>query len=157
MASQTNQKVKIVFIGNGGCGKTSYLNMVRTGKFESKYIPTIGVKVHLIQIDGMTFNCWDCAGQERFGGLQEAYYIGAHTIMICFTESSKSEVKNIPIWLKMARDTLPDVKIILVGMKNDLPQAKGMKELIQKHRLPFCSVSGKSVFELPFQMVRDSM
>lgn len=162
MAYQQNQSVKIVFIGNGGCGKTTYLNMLRTGNFERKYIPTMGVEVHPIRVDGvddLTFNCWDCAGQERFGGLQEEYYKGAHTILVCFTQSSKLEVKSIPGWIKMARDTCPEVKIILLGMKSDLPAIPGLLPIIRQTNLPFCSISTKTRMnsDLPFRMIRESM
>jgi GTP-binding nuclear protein Ran len=160
MANQPTKSIKIVFIGNGGCGKTTYIKMTRTANFESKYIPTMGVEVHPITMDGFVFNCWDCAGQERYGGLQEGYYFGAHTIMICFTVYSKLEVNSIPFWIKMVRDILPDVNIILVGMKNDLYRpVSGLDEIIRKYNLPFCSVSSKSRvgLQLPFQMVMNSM
>lgn len=50
-----------------------------TGEFEKKYEPTIGVEVHPLDFTTnrgkIRFYCWDTAGQEKFGGLRDGYYI----------------------------------------------------------------------------------
>ncbi|CAA3010348.1 GTP-binding nuclear Ran-3 [Olea europaea subsp. europaea] len=37
---------KLVIVGNGGTGKTTFVKRPLTGEFEKKYEPTIGVEVH---------------------------------------------------------------------------------------------------------------
>ncbi len=69
---------KIVLIGDGGIGKTSYVSRLMTGSFESKYIPTMGVEVNPLnywESNNLNdiFNIWDCAGQEKYGGCKEGY------------------------------------------------------------------------------------
>jgi len=41
------------------------------------YVPTIGVEVHELQFytnrGPVIFSVWDCAGQQKFGGLRDGY------------------------------------------------------------------------------------
>ena len=50
-----------------------------TGEFEKKYVATLGVEVHPLVFHtnrgALKFNVWDTAGQEKFGGLRDGYYI----------------------------------------------------------------------------------
>lgn len=60
-------------------GKTTFVKRHLTGEFEKKYVATLGVEVHPIQFctnrGSIRFNVWDTAGQEKFGGLRDGYYI----------------------------------------------------------------------------------
>jgi GTP-binding nuclear protein Ran len=64
---------KIVLVGDGAVGKTTWVKKLLTNKFETKYIATLGVEVHPIHVQTnrgpMVFNIWDCAGQIKYGGL----------------------------------------------------------------------------------------
>ena len=42
------QEIKVIFAGDGGVGKTTYLTQMLSGKFIQQYIPTLGVEVHPI-------------------------------------------------------------------------------------------------------------
>lgn len=57
----------------------SRVEAVRAGEFEKKYIPTLGVEVRPLRFSTnfgpIVFNVWDTAGQEKFGGLRDGYYI----------------------------------------------------------------------------------
>ncbi|GJV12296.1 GTP-binding nuclear protein Ran-3, partial [Tanacetum coccineum] len=68
---------KLVIVGDGGTGKTTFVKRHLTGEFEKKYEPTIGVEVHPLDFftnhGKIRFNCWDTAGQEKFGGLRDGY------------------------------------------------------------------------------------
>lgn len=52
-------------------------------------IATLGVEVHPLSFHTnrgtITYNVWDTAGQEKFGGLRDGYYIqGAHPQFLTF-------------------------------------------------------------------------
>ncbi|KAH7572357.1 hypothetical protein JRO89_XS04G0243200 [Xanthoceras sorbifolium] len=70
---------KLVIVGDGGTGKTTFVKRHLTGEFEKKYEPTIGVEVHPLDFftncGKVRFYCWDTAGQEKFGGLRDGYYL----------------------------------------------------------------------------------
>lgn len=59
--------------------QTTFVKRHLTGEFEKKYIATLGVEVHPLSFSTnygtIVFNCWDTAGQEKFGGLRDGYYI----------------------------------------------------------------------------------
>jgi len=52
-------------------GKTTFVTRHKTGEFEKKYVATMGVNVSPIKFNTkygeIIFNCWDTAGQEKFG------------------------------------------------------------------------------------------
>ena len=70
---------KCVLLGDGGTGKTTFVKRHLTGEFEKKYVATLGVEVHPLVFHtnrgAIRFNVWDTAGQEKFGGLRDGYYI----------------------------------------------------------------------------------
>jgi len=68
-------KFKLLLVGDGGVGKTTFVKRHKTGEFEKKYVATMGVEVHPIpfhtNLGPIIFNCWDTAGQEKLGGLRD--------------------------------------------------------------------------------------
>jgi small GTP-binding protein len=77
LASGTIPKFKVLLVGDGGVGKSTFLKRHQTGEFEVKYIPTMGVSVVPLKFytnyGAVQLNVWDCAGQEQFGGLRDGY------------------------------------------------------------------------------------
>lgn len=41
---------------------------------------------------------WDTAGQEKFGGLRDGYYINGQAGIIMFDVTSRITYKNVPNW-----------------------------------------------------------
>lgn len=79
MTQQDIPTFKCVLVGDGGTGKTTFVKRHLTGEFEKKYVATLGVEVHPLVFHTnrgpIRFNVWDTAGQEKFGGLRDGYYI----------------------------------------------------------------------------------
>lgn len=46
----------------------------------------------------LRFYCWDTAGQEKFGGLRDGYYIHGQCAIIMFDVTSRLTYKNVPTW-----------------------------------------------------------
>ena len=81
-----------MLVGDGGTGKTAFVKRVVTGEFEKKYIATVGVEVRSLLFNTnfgqLAFDCWDTAGQEKFRGLPDRYYIGGQCGIIMFDVTS---------------------------------------------------------------------
>lgn len=130
--------VKCVLVGDGGCGKTTYIRRHITGEFQKEYIATVGAEIHPLVFATsrglIRFNVWDTAGQERFGLLQDGYFQGADCAILFFDVSSRVTYKNVPVWHGMiARGCGKpgSIPFILVGNKCDVD--KKQREVLPKH------------------------
>jgi len=72
---------KIVLCGEAGVGKTTWMNRLMTGDWQTKYVATLGVESWKYNVDSeyisaegtpcnedFTFNVYDLAGQNKFAG-----------------------------------------------------------------------------------------
>ena len=150
---------KMVLVGDGGVGKTTFVKRHLTGEFERKYIATVGVEVHPMEFNTsngrIKFNVWDTAGQEKLSGLRDGYYIGAHCAILMFDVCSRITYKNVPKWYKDLIRVCDNIPICLVGNKVDVKDRKVKAKQIIFHRkkgLQYYDVSAKSnyQFEKPF-------
>lgn len=68
---------KVVLVGDGGVGKTTFVKRHISGEFEKRYLATMGVEVRPLRFQTnfgpILFNVWDTAGQEKLGGLRDGY------------------------------------------------------------------------------------
>jgi len=129
---------KLVMVGDGGVGKTTFVKRHLTGEFEKKYIATQGVEVNSIVFytnhGPIKFNIWDTAGQEKLGGLREGYYIGGNCAVIMFDVTSRITYKNVPKWHKDLTRICENIPIVLVGNKVDVKDRKVKARQITFHR-----------------------
>jgi GTP-binding nuclear protein Ran len=116
---------KIVLVGNGGVGKTAWVEKLMSGCFVQTYTPTLGVEVHPITFNTtrgvIRFNVWDTAGQERFSLLKDGYYVGSDAAIVVYDTTSKISYTNVPIWKKLFNNVIPDAPVIICGNKSDIP------------------------------------
>lgn len=112
---------KLVLVGDGGTGKTTFVKRHITGEFEKKYEPTIGVEVRPLDFTTnrgkIRFYCWDTAGQEKFGGLRDGYYIHGQCAIIMFDVTSRLTYKNVPTWHRDLCRVCENIPIVLCGNK----------------------------------------
>jgi len=150
---------KLILVGDGGTGKTTFVKRHLTGEFEKKYIATIGVEVHPLTFHTnrgvICFNVWDTAGQEKFGGLRDGYYIQGNCAIIMFDVTSRPTYKNVPNWYRDIVRVCENIPIVLTGNKVDvLERAVKAKQVTfhRKRNLQYYDISAKSNynFERPF-------
>lgn len=150
---------KLVLVGDGGTGKTTFVKRHLSGEFEKKYLPTVGVEVHPLKFPTthglICFNVWDTAGQEKFGGLRDGYYIQGNCGIIMFDVTSRQTYKNVPNWHRDVVRVCENIPIVLVGNKVDVMERAVKARQITFHRkknLQYYDISAKSNynFEKPF-------
>jgi Ras-related protein Rab-1A len=125
--------LKICAIGSGNVGKTSLIRRFAEEKFDTNYLPTLGVDITTkkIKIDNKPVKLIlvDTAGQEFFGKLRPSYYRGASACLIMFAINDKKSFEAIPSWLnEFTKYIQPPVPIALAGNKKDLVDDRVVSE-----------------------------
>ncbi|CAB9505007.1 binding nuclear protein Ran1A [Seminavis robusta] len=150
---------KLILVGDGGVGKTTFVKRHLTGEFEKKYVATLGVEVHPLVFHTnrgtIKFNVWDTAGQEKLGGLRDGYYIQGQCAIIMFDVTSRITYKNVPNWHRDLTRVCENIPIVLTGNKVEIKDRKVKAKQITFHRkknLQYFDISAKSNynFEKPF-------
>lgn len=143
-------KYKIVLVGDGGTGKSTYVARLQSEVFRQEYIATLGVEKHEIAVStshgASTVVFWDTAGQEKLGPLRDGYYSGADAGIIFFDVTSRVTYKNVPNWHKDIHRVQPDIPIVLCANKIDVKERKVKSKNIlypSKHRMGFFETSVK--------------
>merc|ERR1712070_1297340 len=124
LANNKTPEFKLLLVGDGGVGKTTFVKRHKTGEFEKKYVATVGAEVHPMKFvtsyGELDFNVWDTAGQEKYAGLRDGYYIEAHCGIIMFDVTSRITYKSVPNWHRDLTRVCESIPIVLVGNKVDM-------------------------------------
>lgn len=120
------QKVKVVFVGNSGVGKTALFHRFEKNEFCRDISSTIGgactnVNVEIENSEEVPLIVWDTAGQESFRAIVPMYFSRAAFILIVYDVSSAQSFQAVRDWYALSKEKAPeDAKIILIGNKADL-------------------------------------
>lgn len=148
--------LKIVVVGDGGCGKTCLLTTYVKREFPSVYVPTIFenyVATLGVPIDpsaSVELALWDTAGQEEYDRLRPLSYPGADLFLVCFALDNPVSLQNVrDTWFTEVGHFCPGVPLVLVGTKLDLPSriAPGDPETLaaEMHALAYFSCLAKTM------------
>ncbi|KAM6902659.1 rho-related GTP-binding protein RhoF [Xenentodon cancila] len=122
------KELKIVIVGDGGCGKTSLLMVYAKGDFPEKYAPSVFEKyVTTISLGGkeIKLNLYDTAGQDDYDRLRPLSYQEANLILVCFDVTNPTSFENVLIkWYPEVKHFCQDIPVILIGCKTDLRKDK---------------------------------
>lgn len=92
--------MNLLIVGEGGVGKSSYLERLKNKNIKDMHIPTLGVDTGIICYKGKKWTIWDTSGTDKFVGLKEGYYLGKDCAIIMISDSilsynSVEKFKNI--------------------------------------------------------------
>ncbi len=148
---------KVLFIGEGGVGKTSLLKRHTTGWFEAGTKLTVGVDfaVKHVSRNGWeaVLQIWDIGGQMRFRDITHAYFRGARAAIAVFDVTRPYTMERLTNWISRLEEIESDVVMVIVGNKtdrredSDLPQPpttpKQGQAFAEKHEAPYIEASAK--------------
>ncbi|KAJ1976493.1 GTP-binding nuclear protein gsp1/Ran [Dimargaris verticillata] len=125
---------KLILVGDGGTGKTTFVKRHLYGEFDAKYNATIGVEIRPISFHTnqgpICFNIYDTAGQEKWGGLRDNYYTGSDCGIIMFDVTSRITYKNVPNWYRDITKICPNLPLVICGNKVDVPERKAYEQRV---------------------------
>ena len=119
---------KVLLLGDGATGKTTFVKRHSTGQYDWKYVPTFGAQVHPLVFHTdkgpILFNVWDTAGLEEFGGLKDLYFLQADCAIIMFDVASPVTYNNVPNWHRDLVRVCENIPIVVCGNKVDVKDHK---------------------------------
>lgn len=141
--------MKLLIVGDGGCGKTCLLKVFSKGTFPDAYdLPTFDSYEADIEIDGnqIRLALWDTAGQEDFDRLRHLSYPNTDVILMCFSVESRVSFENVlSKWTPEVKRFCSKVPIILVGNKKDIRDDLGTLKEIKGNKEPVNSKEGQAM------------
>lgn len=90
------------------------------------------------------FNVWDTAGQEKFGGLRDGYYIQGQCGIIMFDVTSKITYKNVPNWHRDLERVCENIPIVLCGNKVDVKVRRRLRMVASAAECIYCCTGTQS-------------
>eukprot|EP00052_Salpingoeca_macrocollata_P007304 m.59060 g.59060 ORF g.59060 m.59060 type:complete len:194 (-) comp15957_c0_seq6:47-628(-) len=115
---------KLVAVGDGACGKTSFLIVFSKNTFPEDYVPTVFENyVAAADVDGHQYEValWDTAGQEDYAHIRPLSYDECSCFMICFSVDNRDSFENVDSkWVPEIQNYSRRTPFILVGLKRDL-------------------------------------
>lgn len=124
-------------MGLQNAGKTSLVNVLTTGSFAEDMMPTVGFNMRKVTRGGITIKLWDLGGQTRFRSMWERYCRGVQAIVFVVDsgdleglEAARDELHEL-----LSKPSLSGIPLLILGNKNDLPEALSVADLTQKLEL----------------------
>lgn len=134
-ANKKQHELKILVVGDPGCGKTASVNRYIHGVYNENYKATLGSDFlcKKLSIDEVKDKCnitvnkpvylylWDIAGQDRFSNVTRVYYRDAHAAIIVFDLTRKTTYENMKKWADDIRQIVTyNIPIFIFANKRDL-------------------------------------
>ena len=160
--AQYDVSFKIIIIGDSFVGKSCLTIKAAKNVFENYYTSTVGFEffsmLYKINSKIIRLQIWDTCGQEEYRSLIQNFYRNASLAILVYSIDKRTSFENLEVWLNEIKGRgSPDVKIFLVGNKNDLSENREVsieegQKFYEDHKLNFfietSAKSGENVQEL---------
>ncbi|KAJ3424957.1 ras-related protein rab-5c [Anaeramoeba flamelloides] len=130
--------IKIVMLGQTGCGKTSLVIRYIDDNFSETTSTTIGAaffrKTLVINDEKVNVRLWDTSGQERFKSLVPLYYRHAAGAVLVFDPQDKLSFEKLKYWQNELQNNCDNVPLMAIAAnKYDLSEnLSENNEMLQK-------------------------
>ncbi len=154
---------KVLFLGEGGVGKTSLLKRYVEGIFTEDMKQTVGVDFASCEVacDGWeaTLQIWDLAGQMHFRDLVSYYFAGGRAAIAVFDITMLTTMDALEDWISRLFNAEGEIPLVVVGNKGDLrgvlPSAHPFispevgRRFAEKYGAPYVEASAKDGSGVP--------
>ncbi|XP_069713859.1 EF-hand calcium-binding domain-containing protein 4A isoform X2 [Phaenicophaeus curvirostris] len=160
---------KVVFVGNSGVGKSSFIHRFCYDRFLAELNATIGIdyQVKSLMVDNtqVALQLWDTAGQERFRSITKQYFRKADGILVMYDITAECSFMAVRNWMSSVQEGIEDGAVVfLLGNKMDavqretrnVPRVEG-ERLAKEYKAVFyeCSaLTGHNIMEPMLHMAR---
>lgn len=139
------EEMELTLVGLQNSGKTTLVNVIANGQFQEDMIPTVGFNMRKIVKGSVTMKVWDLGGQPRFRTMWERYCRGVDAIVFVVDAADRSRFEAAKAELKALLDKpqLAHIPVLILGNKNDLPDALSAELLIDT--LGLTEITGREI------------
>jgi len=116
--------LKITLVGDAKTGKSTFVSKIVDNTTSTSYEPTMAVSVSNFTYKDIPIVFYDTAGDEKYEGLRDGYYIGTDVFLLMFDLSNRDSFKSLSKWLKTIRRVCENIPIVLCGTKADILERK---------------------------------
>ncbi|KAM0789860.1 hypothetical protein ACM66B_006706 [Microbotryomycetes sp. NB124-2] len=122
----------IALIGLQNSGKTSLVNVLASGEFNSSMIPTVGFNLRKVTKGNVTFKLWDIGGQPRFRSMWERYCRGVAAIVFLVDAADRDTFSAASAELNalLEKPQLMGIPLLVLGNKSDLEPHASVQDII---------------------------
>mmetsp|Transcript_16071 Transcript_16071/g.22176 ORF Transcript_16071/g.22176 Transcript_16071/m.22176 type:complete len:187 (+) Transcript_16071:124-684(+) len=131
------QEMELALIGLQNSGKSSFVNVLTTGQHDEDMIPTVGFNMRKVTKGRVGIKLWDLGGQPRFRSMWERYCRGVQCLvyMVDAADLEQLDLSRQELHDLLGRPHLEGIPLIVLGNKNDLPNALQVHDLIDRMQL----------------------
>lgn len=124
---------KVCLLGDFAVGKTSLIRRFVEGRFDDRYLSTIGVRISRRRVERpdktpVSLLIWDLAGGEDFTRLTAGYLRGAEGALLVCDLTRPKTLAALPHYAAALREVVGPVPIILLANKADLDGDRALNE-----------------------------
>ncbi len=156
MSKRTVQK-KVCLLGDFAVGKTSLVRRFVEGRFDDKYLSTIGVKISRksLSFDDAVLNLliWDLAGGDDFRQIGNSYLRGASAALIVCDLTRHDTLDSFHYYTEQLHQTMPNASLVFIGNKVDLTEQRVIDQneieaISRELGGPYLETSAKTGFQV---------
>lgn len=142
---------KVCLLGDFAVGKTSLVRRFVEGRFDDKYMTTVGVVVSrkTVNYSGVSLHLllWDLAGGRDFS--KSGYLVGLAGALLVCDVTRQTTLAGYQTYCEQVRQFNPDVRLVLLANKCDLTNEREIPEeqlaaLAQEIGAPLLHTSAKT-------------
>ncbi|MCA9923667.1 MAG: GTP-binding protein [Anaerolineales bacterium] len=144
---------KICLLGDFAVGKTSLVRQFVEGRFDDKYLSTIGVKISrkpMLRADHvLNLLIWDLAGGDDYSKMGSHYLRGAVGALIVCDLTRPDTLDALTVYAQQLRAINSQAQMVFIGNKADLEDARRISDdqlqaAVAAWQLPYLLTSAKT-------------